>query len=62
MIMNKPSMEDDEKGVQRTGYIHIAVSVGSIEKVDELTAMLKEDGYYESCVICIEDNQIEITA
>lgn len=58
----------------RTGYIHIAVSVGSKEKVDELTACLKADGYevvsgprttgdgyYESCVVGLEGNQIEIT-
>ena len=30
-IMNKPSMEDIEKPVNRTGYIHIAFSVGSVE-------------------------------
>lgn len=73
-IMKKPSMEDSEKTLQRTGYIHLAFSVGSREKVDELTAELKADGYevvsgpritgdgyYESCVIAVEGNQIEIT-
>lgn len=73
-IMNRPSMEDAEKSVARTGYIHIAFSVGSREKVDELTSILKKDGfevtsgprttgdgYYESCVIGIEGNQIELT-
>lgn len=73
-IMNKPQMEDMEKTLTRTGFIHIAFSVGSTEKVDALTAQLKEDGYnvisgprttgdgyYESCIIGIEDNQIEIT-
>lgn len=73
-IMNKPNLEDDGKNLQRTGYIHIAFSVGSKEKVDSLTALLKEDGYqvisgprttgdgyYESCVVAIEGNQIEIT-
>ena len=73
-IMNKPNMSDDEKGLSRTGYIHIAFNVGSKEKVDELTAELKTagyevvsgprttgDGYYESCVVTIEGNQIEIT-
>lgn len=72
--MKKPSMEDSEKTLQRTGYIHLAFSVGSREKVDELTAELKADGYevvsgpritgdgyYESCVIAVEGNQIEIT-
>ena len=73
-IMNKPGMSDSEKGPARTGYIHIAFSVGSKEKVDELTQTLREDGYhvisgprttgdgyYESCVLGFEGNQIEIT-
>lgn len=73
-IMNKPALSDDEKGIQRTGYIHLAFSVGSKEKVNELTVRMKEDGYkvmsgprttgdgyYESCIIGIENNLIEIT-
>ncbi|CBK73847.1 Lactoylglutathione lyase and related lyases [Butyrivibrio fibrisolvens 16/4] len=73
-IMNKPGMVDMDKPLNRTGLIHIAFSVGSKEKVDELTARLKEDGfevvsgprttgdgYYESCIVAIEGNQIEIT-
>lgn len=73
-IMNKPGMDDEEKGVARTGYIHIAFSVGSRERVDELTMQMKQDGYevisgprttgdgyYESCIIGIEGNLIELT-
>ena len=73
-IMNKPEMTDPAKDIARTGYAHVAFSVGSEEKVDELTAMLKADGYevlsvprttgdgyYESCVVAVEGNQIEIT-
>ncbi|MED9904496.1 MAG: VOC family protein [Lachnospiraceae bacterium] len=73
-IMKKPKMKDDEKAVNRTGFIHIAFSVGSKEKVDSLTDTLKNDGYdvisgprttgdgyYESCIVGIEGNQIEIT-
>lgn len=73
-IMNKPAMEDPDKTPTRTGFIHIAFSVGSKEKVDKLTEQLKNDGYevvsgprttgdgyYESCIIGIEGNQIEIT-
>lgn len=73
-IMNKPSMDDASKSLQRTGFIHIAFSVGSREKVDLLTAQMKKDGYhvisgprttgdgyYESCIVAIEGNQIEIT-
>lgn len=64
-IMTKPA---------RTGYIHLAFSVGSREAVDQLTERLRGDGcqvlsgprttgdgYYESCVVGIEGCQIEIT-
>ena len=73
-IMNKPIMEDSEKALARTGYVHVAFSVGSKAAVDTLTEMLKHDGYevisgprttgdgyYESCIIGVEGNQIEIT-
>lgn len=73
-LMNKPDMDDAEKSLQRTGFVHIAFSVGSKERVDSLTAQLKSDGYevvsgprttgdgyYESCILAIEGNQIEIT-
>ena len=73
-IMNKPGMDDVSKSITRTGFIHIAFSVGSNERVDELTAQMKQDGYevisgprttgdgyYESCIIGVEGNQIEIT-
>ncbi len=73
-IMNKPGMQDEEKFVNRTGFIHIAFSLGSKEKVDALTEQLRMDGYdvisgprttgdgyYESCIIGVEGNQIEIT-
>ncbi len=61
--MNKPGLVDMEKPLNRTGYAHIAFSVGSKEKVDKITARLKTegfevvsgprttgDGYYESVV------------
>ena len=73
-LMTKPKMVDQEKSLNRTGYAHIAFSVGSKERVDSLTAELKDagfevvsgprttgDGYYESCIVAIEGNQIEIT-
>lgn len=73
-LMCHPDMQDIEKEIRRTGLIHIAFSVGSKEKVDELTQILKNDGYevlsgprttgdgyYESCIVGIEGNQIEIT-
>ena len=73
-IMNKPQMSDEEKGLNRTGYIHIAFSLGSKEAVDVLTGKMKNDGYdvisgprttgdgyYESCIIGMEGNQIKIS-
>ena len=56
------------------GLAHFAISVGSKEKVDSLTSVLRADGYkvldgprttgdgyYESSVLDPEDNRIEIT-
>jgi len=73
-LMNKPELIDADKDLNRTGYAHIAFSVGSKKKVDELTEQLKKDGYrvvsgprttgdgyYESCIVAIEGNQIELT-
>ena len=73
-LMTKPGMIDQDKPLNRTGYAHIAFSVGSKERVDELTEELRKagyavvsgprttgDGYYESCIVAIEGNQIEIT-
>ena len=73
-LMSSPEMDDQKKALKRTGYIHMAFSVGSEARVDELTARMKADGfevisgprrtgdgYYESCVLDMEGNQIEIT-
>ena len=73
-IMTKPGLIDQKKPLNRTGYAHIAFSTGSREKVDALTGKLKADGfdvvsgprvtgdgYYESCIVALEENQIEIT-
>ena len=73
-LMTKPEIVNAEKPLSRTGYAHIAFSVGSKEKVDELTEKLRADGYevvsgpratgdgyYESCIVTVEGNQIEIT-
>lgn len=73
-LMQKPDMTDRPKDLNRTGYVHIAFSVGSRENVDRLTETLRRDGfqvisgprttgdgYYESSIAALEDNQIEIT-
>ena len=73
-IMCHPQIADIEKTLRRSGYAHIAFSVGSKEAVDLLTRRLytdgytvisgprtSGDGYYESCIVDLEGNQIEIT-
>lgn len=73
-VMTKPDLTDSGDFLNRFGYAHVAFSVGSKEAVDTLTVRLKEagypvtsgprttgDGYYESCILGIEGNLIEIT-
>ena len=73
-LMTRPDMTDAEKDLARTGWAHLAFSVGSEAEVDRLTAELAAagyevvsgprttgDGYYESCVLGPEGNQVEIT-
>lgn len=73
-IMTKPDLTDSGDFLNRFGYAHIAFSVGSKDAVDTLTDKLKQDGYavlsgprttgdgyYESCILGFEGNQIEIT-
>lgn len=72
-IMNKPGLMK-KKEMNEMGFIHLAFSVGSEEKVKQLTEELQSagyeilsgprvtgDGYFESCIIGIENNLIEIT-
>jgi len=73
-LMNRPALSEREQSFLTAGYLHLAFSVGSKEKVDTLTQQLKDggyavlsgprttgDGYYESCVAGFEGNLIEIT-
>jgi len=73
-IMTSPFMQASNAADMRLGYIHFAISLGTKAKVDELTNLLKKDGYtvlsgprmtgdgyYESCILDVEENQIEIT-
>lgn len=73
-IMHRPNLDTECPSLERTGWIHMAFSVGSKEKVDELTERLRADGYtvlsgpritgdgyYESCILDGEGNQIELT-
>jgi lactoylglutathione lyase len=72
-IMFRPDIEDHPKK-EITGITHLAMSTGSKERVDELTELLRKDGYaivgeprttgdgyYESVILDPENNRIEIT-
>jgi lactoylglutathione lyase len=75
-LMTRPDIpaSRDDVEAQFTGYIHLAISVGSKEQVDALTRRLQQDGYgvvdgprrtgdgyYESVVLDPDKNRIEIT-
>ncbi len=73
-IMHRPNLTDKPNKAFMCGYTHLAFSVGSKDKVDELTRLLAADGYevisgprttgdgyYESCVVGFDNNMIEIT-
>lgn len=74
-IMTRPDLVEHKKEIMHTGYTHLAFTVGSKEKVDQLTEKLAQDGYtvisgprttgdgyYESCILGPENNQVEIIA
>lgn len=73
-LMTAPELQDMDKPGLRTGFAHLAFSVGSRVEVDALTERLRADGYavvsgprvtgdgyYESCILDAEGNRIEIT-
>lgn len=74
-LMHKPEItESKEKADLNLGLSHFAISVGSKQRVNELTEFIREqgyrviaeprktgDGYYESVVSDPEGNRIEIT-
>ncbi|MBV9697139.1 MAG: VOC family protein [Gammaproteobacteria bacterium] len=64
-----------EPGAERMGLTHLALALGSEQRVDELTATLRAagctcvdgprrtgDGYYESVVLDPDGNRLELTA
>ena len=63
-----------EPGVHRMGLTHLALSLGSERRVEELTAVLRQagvevadgprrtgDGYYESVILDPDGNRVELT-
>ncbi|ASE63969.1 glyoxalase [Chryseobacterium indologenes] len=76
-IMTRPDIQKGGNSYdsQQFGIIHLAFSAGSKEKVDDLTNLLRQDGYtiageprttgdgyYESVILDPENNIIEIVA
>ena len=72
-LMHIPNMPEPAVRGQMKGLAHIAISVGSKERVDNLTEQLRKegytiageprtsgDGYYESVVLDPEGNWVEI--
>ena len=45
-LMTKPEIVDEKKDPNRTGFVHICVKVDSREKLDEIIAKIKADGYH----------------
>ena len=75
-LMHSPAVADlpGTPGVHPLGYAHLAFSVGTRERVEDLTAALDAagytvvsqprttgDGYYESVVLDPDGNRVEIT-
>lgn len=73
-LMRKPEYASREASLNHLGYAHLAFSVGSKDKVIQLTETLKNDGYtvqseprttgdgyFESCILDPEGNLVEIT-
>ncbi|MDR2975831.1 MAG: VOC family protein [Streptococcaceae bacterium] len=72
-IGSRDKLTDSGKS-DRTGFAHLAVSLGSKKAVDQLTQRLQSDGYtvksaprttgdgyYESVILDPENNEIELT-
>ena len=73
-LMTRAECVNTPRQLFATGFAHIAISVGSKEKVVQITEQLKEDsfqiasaprttgdGYFESVVADFDGNLIEIT-
>ena len=72
--MHMDSISDYGHYNERFGFVHLAISVGSQNKVDELTKQIVDagykllsgprrtgDGYYESCIQAEDNLIVEIT-
>jgi lactoylglutathione lyase len=73
-LMQMPAVDERPAGDRRLGFAHIAIGLGSEQAVEELTDLLRSDGYtildgprrtgdgyYESVVRDPDGNRIELT-
>lgn len=74
-IMERPDLKVRDKSGPSDGLTHLSFCVGSREKVEEMTQILVKDGYalksgpretgdgyYESCILDPDSNEVEIVA
>lgn len=74
-IMFRPELSEQDRSNTLAGLTHLCFNAGSREKVDELTKLLTDkgyllksppritgDGYYESCILDPDCNEVEIVA
>ena len=70
-LMSKPTVVDEKKDPNRTGFVHICIKVDSREKLDEIIAKFKAANYTilsepatnggnEVRAITFEDNILEV--
>jgi lactoylglutathione lyase len=75
MTSTRLELARSDRGAERFGLAHFAISVGSAQDVDRLTARLRDDGhevagaprrtgdgYYEGVVLDPDGNRVEIVA
>lgn len=74
-LMQRPDLAERDKTGASDGLTHLSFCVGSREKVEALTEILVKagfslksgpretgDGYYESCILDPDSNEVEIVA
>lgn len=74
-LMQRPDLNERDKTRPSDGLTHLSFCVGNREKVEEMTQILVKagyalksgpretgDGYYESCILDPDSNEVEIVA
>ena len=74
-LMGKPGLAEHDRSVQSYGLTHLAFRIGARDQVDSLTETFVKDGYrlksgpretgdgyYKSCILDPDGNEVEITA